>query len=101
MTLTDPAVHLRIAGVAMLLLVVLNLGLPRTLKWRQELAPLTLLNRQIFQVHASFICVILLMFAGLALLLTHALLEPTALARAVLGSVAAFWLLRLLTQWFV
>lgn len=95
-------IHLRIVGVAMLLLVVINVfDVPRRFRWKEELASLSLLNRQIFQVHATFICVILLMFAGLTLLMPRELLQPTPLARAVVGGMGVFWLLRLLAQWFV
>ena len=93
--------HLRLAGVAMLLLVAVNVYVPRRFRWREELASLSLLNRQIFQVHAAFICVILALFAALTIGMTHALLEPTPLARAILAGLAIFWFLRLLAQWFV
>jgi len=99
--MTNVELHLRVVGVLLLALVALNLYVPRRFNWRGELATLSLLNRQIFQVHAAFICVILVMFAALALLYPRELLEPTPLARAILAGLAAFWLLRLLTQWFV
>jgi hypothetical protein len=101
MTMLSPEVHLRIVGVLLLALVALNFYVPRRFNWREELATLSLLNRQIFQVHAAFICVILTMFATLALLYTRELLQPTPLARAVLALLAIFWFLRLLTQWLV
>jgi hypothetical protein len=101
MMMLNPQLHLRIVGVLLLALVALNLYVPRRFNWRSELASLSLLNRQIFQVHAAFICVILAMFATLALFFTNELLEPTKLARALLALLAVFWLLRLLTQWFV
>ena len=99
--MTSVEVHLRIVGMLLLALVALNLYVPRRFNWKHELATLSLLNRQIFQVHAAFICVILTMFAALALFYPRELLEPTPLARAILAGLAVFWLLRLLTQWFV
>ncbi len=99
--LLNPELHLRVVGVLLLALVVLNLYVPRRFNWDRELATLSLLNRQIFQVHAAFICVILAMFAALTLCYARDLLQPTPLARAVLAALAIFWLLRLLTQWFV
>jgi hypothetical protein len=94
--------HFRIVGILMLLLVAMNIfDVPRRFDWKREMAGLSLLNRQIFQVHAAFICIVLLLFAALTLLLPLELLEPTPLARAVLGGLALFWFLRLLTQWFV
>ena len=97
----NPELHLRVAGVLLLALIPLNLYVPRRYEWRRELASLSLLNRQIFQVHAGFLCVVLAMFAALALLYTRPLLAPTPLARAVLAGMAIFWFLRLLTQWLV
>ena len=93
--------HLRIVGVLMVLLVALNLYVPQRFNWKREMAALSLLNRQIFLVHAMFICVILLMFAGLTLLMPRELMQPTPLARAVLFALAAFWFLRLAAQWLV
>jgi hypothetical protein len=97
----NPELHLRIAGVLLLALIALNFYVLRRFDWRRELASLSLLNRQIFQVHAAFLCIVLAMFAALTLLYTRPLLAPTPLARAVLAGMAIFWLLRLLTQWLV
>jgi hypothetical protein len=97
----NPELHLRVAGVLLLALVALNLYVPRRFEWKRELAALSLLTRQVFWVHAAFICLVLAMFAALALLYTPDLLAPTPLARAVLAAVAVFWFLRLLTQWLV
>lgn len=92
---------LRTAGVVMLLLVPLNLfDVPKRFAWKTEMAGLSLLNRQIFWVHAWFLCLVLTMIGLLALLLTRPLLEPTPLARALTGGLAFFWLARLLLQWF-
>jgi hypothetical protein len=93
--------HLRIAGVLLGLLVILNIFVPRRFKWREELANVSLLNRQIFQVHALFIIVILAMFAALLLTCARQIAEPTPLARAILVGLTAFWTLRLFVQFFV
>ncbi len=98
----NAVLHLRIVGILMLLLVAMNVfDVPRRFHWKREMASLSLLNRQIFQVHAAFICVVLLLFAALTLILPRQLLEPTPLARALLAGIGLFWFLRLLTQWFV
>jgi len=92
--------HLQITGIMMAALAVLNLALPRYLRWREELAPLSLLNRQVFQVHAFFIALIVALFAALLLTSSNALLEPTRLSRAVLAGLTIFWGMRMLIQWF-
>jgi len=93
-------VHLQVTGIMMAALAVLNLALPRFLRWREELASLSLLNRQVFQVHAFFIALIVALFAALLLTSSHALLEPTRLSRAVLAGLTIFWGTRMLIQWF-
>ncbi len=99
--MTGLELHLRVMGIIMLLLVAMNLHIPKRFHWKQEMAGLSLLNRQIFQVHAAFICIILALFAALLLTLTRELLEPTKLARGILGGMAAFWFCRMICQWFV
>ena len=93
-------VHLRVVGVAMAALVPVNLYVPVRFHWREEMGRLSLLNRQIFQAHSVFLILMLGMFAALLLVLGRDLLEPTRLARAVLGGLTIFWTLRMLMQWF-
>src|SRR5262245_31465909 len=92
--------QLQIVGVLLALLAVVNLALPRWLSWRDDLASLSLLNRQIFRVHALFITLIVALFSALLLTCGPELLEPTRLSRAVLIGLTSFWGARLLVQWF-
>lgn len=91
--------HLRIVGAVMAALVVVNLFVPWRFHWRDELAHLSLLNRQIFEAHAIFLVLTLALFSALLLTCTEALLEPTRLSRAVLIGLTIFWVLRMLMQW--
>lgn len=102
MTITPEAlvVQLRIAGVLMAGLVIVNLFVPRRFRWREEMARLSLLNRQIFQLHSVFIVLTLALFAALLLSCSDALVEPTRLSRAVLAGLLVFWTARMLAQWF-
>ena len=92
--------NLRIVGLMMAGLAVLNLFVPKRFHWKEEMARLSLLNRQIFQAHSVFLTLVLWMFAALLLAFGRDLLEPTRLARAVLAGLTAFWALRMLMQWF-
>jgi hypothetical protein len=92
--------HLRIVGVFMALLVVVNLFVPVRLRWREEMGRLSLVNRQIFQVHSIFIVLTLALFSALLLTSGDALLERTRLSRAALIGLTTFWGLRMLMQWF-
>jgi hypothetical protein len=90
--------HLRIAGLLLLLLAAVHPLFPRELGWKEDLAKLTLINRQIFLVHVGFIVLMLVLMGSLSLFLAGDLVTPSRLARAVLGGLALFWGLRLLTQ---
>ena len=92
-------VHLRIVGVVMAWLVVVNLYVPRRFHWREEMARLSLLNRQIFEAHAVFLVLTLALISALLLTCGDALLEPTRLSRAMLIGLTIFWTLRVLMQW--
>jgi hypothetical protein len=91
--------HLHIVGVLMAVLVVVNLTVPRVLHWREDIVRLSLVNRQIFQVHAAFIILVLALFSALLLICGDTLLEPSRLSRAVLVGLTIFWTLRMLVQW--
>jgi len=92
-------VHLQAGGLAMASLVVLNLFVPSRFHWREELSRLSLVNRQIFQVHTIFLVLVLGLFSALLLTCASALLEPTRLSRAVLVGLTIFWALRMVVQW--
>jgi hypothetical protein len=93
-------VHLRVVGVVMASLVVVNLVVPRRFHWREEMSRLSLLNRQIFQAHNVFLILTLALFSALLLTSGAALLEQTRLSRAVLAGLTIFWGLRMLMQWY-
>jgi hypothetical protein len=98
----DPTLvfHLRVVGVLMALLAMVNLFVPGRFNWREELSRVSLLNRQIFQAHTVFIVLLIALTSALLLTCAEALLEPTRLSRAVLTGLTIFWGLRLLMQWF-
>jgi hypothetical protein len=93
--------HLRIAGALLLLLAAAHFLFPQQLGWKEDLAKLTLLNRQIFLVHVGFIMLILVLFGALAFFFAGDLVAPSRLAKAVLAGLTLFWGLRLLTQHFI
>jgi hypothetical protein len=92
--------HLRLAGVVMASLVVVNVMVPGHFHWREEMSRLSLVNRQIFQAHSVFLVLTLALFSALLLTCGPALLEPTRLSRAVLTGLTIFWGLRMVMQWW-
>ena len=93
-------VHLRIVVIVMACLVVVNVCVPLRFHWREELARLSLVNRQIFEAHTVFLVLTLALLSALLLTCGEALLEPTRLSRAMLTGLTIFWTLRMLMQWF-
>lgn len=93
--------HLKIIGVALILLALGHIVLPRWCNWAEELAPLSLLNRQLMQVHTFFIALIVLMFGALTFFFTDDLLSKSKLAQATLAGFTLFWAIRLVFQFFV
>jgi len=93
--------HLRIAGALLLLLAAAHVFFPKQLGWKEDLAKLTLLNRQIFLVHVGFIMLTLILFGVLSFSYAAELVAPSRLAKAVLFGLTLFWGLRLITQQFI
>jgi hypothetical protein len=93
--------HLRIAGALLLLLAAIHPWMPKELRWKEDLAKLTPVNRQVFLVHAGFLVLLLVLTGSLLLFYAGELAAPGRLSRALLGGLALFWGLRLITQLFV
>lgn len=93
--------HLRIVGIIMFGIILLNFHVWKRYGWRRELQQVSLLTRQVFAVHSFFIMMMVGMFGALSLVFTSALLEPTPLGRLVLAGLVIFWASRLVMQWLV
>jgi hypothetical protein len=94
------ATNLHVVGVLLIVLGMSHLFFNRFFGWERELAPLSLLTRKVFFVHAFFIGLGVVMAGVLSLIDAGALLEPSVLSRAILAGMVVFWLCRLLAQWF-
>lgn len=75
----------------------LNLCLPRILDWREPLAAMPLLVRQVFHMHSFFIS---MTCAAFAVMTAWVVVDGGAHARVVAGCIGSFWLLRTLAQVF-
>lgn len=90
-----------IGGVLHLGILIASALVPNTLDWRNELAKLRPLSRQLVWVHGVFIVLVIVAFGVLSLALAGSLADGTPLARGVCAFVATFWLARLGVQFFV
>lgn len=93
--------HLRIAGILLLLLAAFNTQLPRRFGWPRELQAVSLFTRQVFFVHAFFIALLLVLLGLLYLLLPDRLLQVRGLGGAIAWGSLVFWGTRLAFQFFV
>jgi hypothetical protein len=87
------------AGIGQLALVAASLLIPRVLRWREDTAKLRPLTRQVFWTYAVYIWCTNLAF-GLVSLRPGWLLDRSPLAGCVMGFITAYWVGRVLIQFF-
>ena len=88
----------RVVGASLLGLAIGSLAIPRVLRWRDELARVSPLTREVFWTYAAYIWATNLAMGGLALLRPEWLLSGDGLARGVAGFITAYWGVRLAIQ---
>ena len=92
------SVNLRLAGILILALAAVYPTYSRRFGWREELQRVSLLTRNIFQVHCGFIVLLLVLQGMLLAMFPQAVLERNAAAIALLIGLCAFWVYRLIAQ---
>jgi hypothetical protein len=91
--------HFKITGVVLIVLALVHLVFPKYFNWKNELNRLSLINKQMMQVHTLFIAVTVFLM-GLLCITSAQELITTVLGRKVCLGFGAFWTLRLLVQFF-
>lgn len=86
------------AGAGQVGLFCASFMIPKLLRWKEELAKLRPLTRQVYWTYAAYILVINLCFGLLSLLTPHLLMDKSPLAGAVAGFIAAYWGARVIIQ---
>ena len=92
MTLLETCIAL--AALPQLLIATANCFAPRLFAYRDNLARVTPIVRQIFVVHGVYIVLIVLGAAALCLAFPHELAGASALGRSLSAFLALFWGLR-------
>jgi hypothetical protein len=90
-----------LAGVGQLLLVMASPAIPRVLRWREQLATVQPLIRQIFWTYAIYIWLAHLCFGLLSTFAAGLLVDGSPLAAWVSSFIAAWWTARLVLQFTV
>lgn len=86
------------AGLGQLALAIGSLAIPRVLHWREEVAKLRPLTRQVFWTYAAYIWATNLSFGLVSTLASGWLLDRSPLAGAVSAFIALYWGARLVVQ---
>jgi hypothetical protein len=90
---------LELAAAAQLAIAVLNLFLPRLLNWKEELARMPLLIREVFHVHAWFISVTLTIFSALTWRFAAEMAAGTTpVCQWLAAAIGLFWAIRTVLQ---
>ncbi|MHA3772522.1 hypothetical protein ACXR0O_13385 [Verrucomicrobiota bacterium sgz303538] len=92
---------LKISGGFLIGLSLLHATFPKRFDWSTELGQLSLINRQIFQVHCFFIALTVGLMGVLCFGFTDTLLAPSGLGSVVAAGLTVFWACRLFAQFFV
>jgi hypothetical protein len=86
------------AGAGQIALALSSLAIPRLLGWRQELAGVRPLTRNLFWTYAGYTFGIHLWFAAVSIFAASELASGTTLATFVTGFIAIYWGARLILQ---
>ena len=84
-----------VAGLTQASILAAAALVPATLRWREELAPLPRLHRQMHWVYGGYVVLSIVAFAAISLLAAEELASGRPLARAVCAYIAIFWGVRL------
>jgi hypothetical protein len=92
-------IHIKIVGIIFILLALVHGIFPKYFNWKNELATLNLINKQMMQVHTFFIALVVLLMGILCVSSSHELVTTTLGKRICLG-FGMFWGARLVIQFF-
>ena len=92
-------IALQLCAFGQLCIALLNLNLVRMMGWREEVAGMSLLVREVFHVHAWFVSITLGIFAALTWRFAGEIAAGAApIFRWVAMSIAFFWAVRTVLQ---
>jgi hypothetical protein len=92
--------HLNIIGVLLMLLALIHIPFPKYFKWKEELSSLSLINKQMMEVHTFFIGLTVFLMGILSFTMANELVN-TYFGRIISLGMGIFWGFRLVFQLFV
>ena len=91
--------HLKIIGILLIILSFVHIGFPKYFDWKNDLKNLSLINRQMMQVHTFFIAFAVFLIGVLCVSSSEDLIN-TEFGRRISLGIGLFWAVRLLIQFF-
>lgn len=91
--------HIRIIGVLLIVLALVHVIFPRYFNWKEDLKSLSLINKQMMQVHTFFIALMVLLM-GVLCVTSYSELLNTSLGKKICLGFAIFWSIRSGFQFF-
>ena len=91
--------NIKIAGIFMIFLSLMHIGFPRYFKWEIELKKVSLINKQLMEVHTFFVAFTVFLMGILCMISSNDLIN-SMLGRRISIGLGIFWGLRLFIQIF-
>lgn len=91
--------QIRIVGVLLVFLGLMHIGFPRYFRWKEELAALKRINREMMVIHTFFIALVVIGM-GMICFYNAEVMLTTPFGKTICLAFAVFWSLRLLIQFF-
>jgi len=92
-------IHFKITGCLFIVLALIHIIFPKYFNWKEELQPLSLINRQMMQVHTFFIALTVFLMGVLCIVAPDEMIT-TPLGKKISTGLAVFWGIRLWIQFF-
>jgi hypothetical protein len=92
-------IQFKIIGILLIVLSFIHLFFPKYFNWKEELKPLSLINRQMMMVHTFFIALVVFLM-GLLCLTSAPELLGTKFGKTISLGLGVFWTIRLFIQFF-
>jgi hypothetical protein len=99
--MTEMSKLLLLGGVIHFGILIASALAPQVLAWREQLAKLDRLTRQLVWVHGAFIVLVIVMFGAASLAFAGPLASGDTASRVLCGMISLFWLARLAVQFWV
>ncbi len=92
--------HLKIIGIVLPCLALVHIIFPKYFNWKEELKPLSLINKQMMEVHTFFVAFVVFLM-GVLCFTSAGELVSTPLGKKICLGMGIFWFARWICQFFV